>query len=116
MWFKHRAWISIAWALAAVNLGAILFVARTGGGTWHATIHAGLAVGFTLVARHLTVRRLTASNAARVGDGQEQNEYLMESAEEMQDRVLELEERLDFAERLLVKHREAERQEAPPGA
>ena len=47
MWFKHRAWIPIAWLLSLANLGAVWFAALPGE-PWHATTHALLAVLFAL--------------------------------------------------------------------
>jgi hypothetical protein len=40
---------------------------------------------------------------------------LRQSIEALQNRLAEVEERIDFAERLLATHRDAERLEAPPG-
>ena len=57
MWFKHRAWIPIAWILALANLGAVWFAALPGE-PWHATTHALLAVLFAVGAGHLMTRRL----------------------------------------------------------
>lgn len=56
MWFKHRAWIVVAWLLSVVNLGSVWFAARPGE-AWHATIHALLAVLFGLGAMRLKVRQ-----------------------------------------------------------
>lgn len=113
MWFKHRAWIPIAWVLAAANVASVWFAAVPGE-PLHATAHALLAVGCGLGARHLSTRHLTGSTAEQLDETMDQTEALAQTAEEMQGRVLELEERLDFAERLLIKNRETERQDAPP--
>ena len=56
MWFKHRAWIPIAWLLSAVNLGAVWFAALPAE-PFHATAHALIAALFALGAQHLTARR-----------------------------------------------------------
>src|SRR5262245_25399142 len=58
VWFKHRAWIPIAWLLSAGNLISVWFAARPAE-TWHATIHALLAVLFGLGAQRLMARRQT---------------------------------------------------------
>ncbi len=58
MWFKHRAWMPIAWLLSLANLGAVWFAALPGE-PWHATTHALLAVLFAVGAGHLMTRRLT---------------------------------------------------------
>jgi hypothetical protein len=57
MWFKHRAWMPIAWLLSLANLGAVWFAALPGE-PWHATTHALLAVLFAVGAGHLMTRRL----------------------------------------------------------
>lgn len=56
MWFKHRAWIPIAWVLCLVNIGATWFAAQPAE-PWHATIHALLAVLFGLGAQRLAARQ-----------------------------------------------------------
>ncbi len=107
MWFKHRAWIPIAWLLSLGNLIAVWFAARPAE-PWHATVHALLAVLFGLGAQRL---------AARSGTGATPDKEIDESRQAldaMQNRLGELEERLDFAERLLAKHREADRLGSPP--
>jgi cell division protein FtsB len=52
-------------------------------------------------------RRLHSSDS-EVGD-------LRQTVEALQARLAELEERVDFTERLLAKYREADRLESPPG-
>jgi hypothetical protein len=56
VWFKHRAWIAVAWLLSLANLGGVWFAARPAE-PWHATIHALLAVLFGVGAQHLAARR-----------------------------------------------------------
>src|SRR5215813_5863883 len=56
MWFKHRAWIPIAWILSVVNVVAVWFAAQPGE-TWHATTHALLGVLFAVGAQHLSARQ-----------------------------------------------------------
>lgn len=56
MWFRHRAWIPISWALCAANVVSVWFAARPAE-PWHATIHALLAVACGLGAQHLARRR-----------------------------------------------------------
>jgi len=62
VWFKHKAWIPIAWLLSVGNLVSVWFAARPAE-TWHATIHALLAVLFGLGAQHLMARRRSESRA-----------------------------------------------------
>lgn len=103
MWFKHRAWIPVAWVLSLGNLLAAVWVAARPDEPLHATIHALLAVGFAVGARRLTARHRTES----------QDEDVQQTIDDMQARLLELEERLDFAERILAKHRDVDHLEAP---
>lgn len=70
MWFKHRAWIPVAWLLSVANLGAVWFAARPGE-PWHATIHALLAVLLAVGAQRLTVRRSSLRAQAAIGDDRE---------------------------------------------
>jgi len=72
VWFKHRAWIPIAWLLSLSNLGAVWFAALPGE-PWHATTHALLAVLFAVGARQLMTRRVSSpideSRADRLEQG-----------------------------------------------
>jgi hypothetical protein len=56
VWFKHRAWIPIAWVLSLVNVISVWFAAQPAE-PWHATIHALLAVLFGLGAQRLAARQ-----------------------------------------------------------
>ena len=56
MWFKHRAWIPIAWILSVGNVVAVWFAAAPGE-PWHATIHATLGLLFGVGAQRLAARR-----------------------------------------------------------
>jgi hypothetical protein len=62
VWFKHRAWIPVAWLLSLVNLVAVWFAARPGE-DWHATTHALLAVLFGLGAQRLSLRKTRPAGA-----------------------------------------------------
>ena len=61
MWFKHRAWIPIAWLLSLGNVVATWFAAQPAE-PWHATTHALLAVLFGLGAERLAARRRGLKN------------------------------------------------------
>ena len=113
MWFKHRAWIPVAWVLSFGNLVAVWFAARPAE-PWHATIHALLAVVFALGARRLMARQRPDAQNEDWQQTIDQNEHLQQTIEGMQPRLQELEEHLDFAERLLAKHRDSDRLGAPP--
>jgi hypothetical protein len=56
VWFKHRAWIPVAWLLSLGNVVAVWFAALPAE-PWHATIHALLAVLFGLGAQRLMARQ-----------------------------------------------------------
>lgn len=71
MWFKHRAWIPVAWLLSLGNLVSVWFAARPAE-AWHATIHALLAVLFGVGAQRLMGRQRTPSRAQpAIGDDRE---------------------------------------------
>src|SRR2546430_17622763 len=59
MWFRHRAWIPIAWVLSLINFGGVWFAARDGQ-AWHGTIHASLALLFAVGAQRLQARQRPA--------------------------------------------------------
>ncbi len=62
MWFKHRAWIPVAWLLCLANVAAVWF-ATAPAETWHATGHAVLAVLFGLGAQYLGLRKRLSGDA-----------------------------------------------------
>jgi hypothetical protein len=62
VWFKHKAWIAVAWLLCLANVAAVWFAAAPAE-TWHATGHAVLAVLFGLGAQRLGLRSKLASGA-----------------------------------------------------
>lgn len=102
MRFKNRGWIAVAWLASFVNLGAVWFAAAPGE-PMHASLHAALAVGFGLGARHLQHRHRALLQDQQLQEALDQNAYLEETTEAMQTRVRELEERVDFADRLLAR-------------
>ena len=105
MWFKHRAWIPVAWLLCVVNIGSVWFAAQPAE-PWHATAHALLAVLFGLGAQRLRQRKLSTMSvdADMVGRLQELEARLADpdKLQDVEGRLTELEERLDFTERALV--------------
>lgn len=112
MWFKHRAWVPAAWILAAVNVVSVWFAAVPAE-PWHATVHGVLAVGFALGAQRLRMRGQLAMGQD-LQEALDENERLRQTLEGVQPRMLELEERVDFTERLLATQREAATRDAPP--
>ena len=105
MWFRHRAWIPVTWVLAVTNIAAVWFAAQPAE-PWHATGHALLAVGLALGAKRLQERHRAAGPPEPWQQALDQAADSEEAVAGMQTRVEELEERLDFAERLLTKQRE----------
>lgn len=55
MWFRHRAWIPVAWLLSAANVVSVWFAARPAE-PWHASVHAAFAVLFAVGAQRLSAR------------------------------------------------------------
>jgi hypothetical protein len=103
VWFKHRAWIPVAWLLSLANLGAAWFAARTAEPT-HATVHALLAVLFGLGAQYLGRRKRSTVDPDIEERLRELEARLADLAQlsDPENRLAELEERLDFTERALV--------------
>ena len=104
MRFKPAIWFPIAAVLSAVNLAAVWFAALPAE-PWHATGHAGLAVAFGLWAERLRQRR-------QQGELQRDMEPLELEVDQLRRELLEMQERLDFAERMLAQgsgHRHADR-------
>ncbi len=111
--FRHRAWMPVAWGLALANLAGAWFAARAGE-PWHASLHAVLAVAFALGAQRLHARRREAGqaggpDAAAGSPMREELETRLGELAQLQRRLSEVEERLDFAERLLAAQRNAQR-------
>ena len=72
VWFKHRAWIPVAWLLSIVNVGAVWFAAVPAE-PMHATVHAALAVLFGVGAQRLMARQQPSMRAqAGIEDDREQ--------------------------------------------
>ena len=94
--------------LSAANVVAVWFVGP--GEQWHATAHAILAVAFGLWAQ----RRMRSEEAHAPADALDQGsegeiEALRDDVGDMRRELTEVQERLDFAERLLSQAREGDR-------
>lgn len=100
MTFKPAVWVPIAWVLALVNVVATGFAASEAE-PWHAATHAVLAGAFALWAERLRRRRVSDDDPSLAELRQEVAELNAES----QRQIAELNERLDFAERLLAQDR-----------
>jgi hypothetical protein len=112
MTFKPAIWHPITVALSAINLVGV-GLAAAGGETWHAGLHVVLAGAFALAARHLGRRLSGSETQAELG------EVEVELAGLRQE-LIEAQERLDFAERMLAQGLEPRRVEVerkqPPEA
>ena len=115
MTFKPKVWFPIATALSAINLVAVWFAAVPGEPA-HATLHAGLALAFGYWAVRLR-QRLAGNTASGQHEARfqalEDETGRLESIDDEMDRLRqalsETQERLDFAERMLVQGRESRR-------
>ncbi len=98
MWFKHRAWIPIAWLLSLVNLGAVWFAAQPGE-AWHATAHALLAVLFGVGAMRLMARHESLVRGAEPALGDERMQRLEQAIDSMAVEI----ERVGEGQRFVTK-------------
>lgn len=108
MTLKRTIWFRIAVVLAGVNLIGIGYAAGSAE-VLHATIHGVLTLGFGIWALRLR-QSPGGSDMARMKDELAQQANALEDAQftlSNQTRELaELQERVDFAERMLIKARE----------
>ena len=106
---KTRFWNAVLVLLSAANLIAVWFAAQPGE-PWHATIHAGLALGFGLWAQRRMRLEEARFRAGALESGSEvQTAELRDEVGEVRRELGEVQERLDFAERMLSQTREADR-------
>ena len=99
MTFKPAIWKPIAFVLSAVNLVAVGFAAGSAE-PYHAAAHAALALAFGLWAERL--RR----SPSRI-EGQAQLEELQADMSDVRKELGEVQERLDFTERVLAQRPES---------
>jgi hypothetical protein len=107
MTFKPAIWQPIAIVLSALNFVAVGFAAASAE-SWHASIHAALALGFALWAQ----RMQRAPAGREIGSGSE-SEARLDALEgevgNLRRELGEAQERLDFAERVLAQVPDARR-------
>ena len=96
MTFKSPIWYPIALVLSVVNLVAMGVAMRPGEAWEHAGMHAALALAFGFWAQRLRQTPGTSDEGGRL-------EALEDQLNKMQRDLVETQERLDFAERLLAK-------------
>jgi len=108
MTFKPTIWFPIAVGLSVINLVGVGFAAGQVE-PWHAAIHAGLALAFGLWAQRLRSRLGGSERQARPEaleaqvSGLEALEALEVEVSRLRQEVSDMQERLDFAERLLAQ-------------
>jgi len=105
MTFKPAIWFPIAVGLSVVNLVGVGFAAGQVE-PWHAAIHAGLALAFGLWAQRLRSRLGGSERQARPEALEAQVsglEALEVEVSRLRQEVSDMQERLDFAERLLAQ-------------
>ena len=101
MRFKPSIWQPIAIGLSALNLVAVGFAAAAAE-SWHAGVHAALALAFGLWAQRMRPERGERDGSTRL-------EALEAEIDTMRQELSEAQERLDFAERVLAQPPETRR-------
>lgn len=104
MTFKPRIWTPIAGVLAAVNVVAVYFAAQAAE-PMHAAIHAALGLAFTVWTVRLRARAVNALRDGATG----QSDLVLGEMDDVRHELAEVQERLDFAERMLAQRHEQER-------
>ena len=108
MTFKSALWRPIALAATGINLVGLGW-AVAAAEPWHAAAHAALALAFGVWAQRLR-RGPGVPGLARVQQEMEEQAAALEDARTalatQASQIAELEERLDFAERLLAQARD----------
>jgi hypothetical protein len=107
MTFKSAIWYPIAGVLSVINLVAVGFAAGEAE-PWHAGVHAGLALAFGLWAQRLRQRR-GGSELLAESELPARLEALEGEVGKLGQDLSEVQERLDFTERLLAQAAEARR-------
>lgn len=106
---KTRFWNAVLVLLSAGNLVSVWFAAGPGE-PWHATIHATLALGFGLWAQRRMRFEGARWGAGALDKGSEvETAALRDEVGDVRRELDEVQERLDFAERLLSQAREEDR-------
>lgn len=105
---KARFWNTVLVVLSGVNLAAVWFAAQPGE-PWHATLHAGLSLGFGLWAQRRIRPGESRAEMGALGQGaQEETAELRDEVGDVRRELGEVQERLDFTERMLTQARQRE--------
>ncbi|HVQ46428.1 MAG TPA: hypothetical protein VMS62_06315 [Gemmatimonadales bacterium] len=102
MTFKPKIWQPIAVVLSAVNLVAVGFAAGAAE-PYHAAVHAALALGLGLWAQRLRGRLPPSAEPGELQSGLEDLQFEVSN---LRADLNEMQERLDFTERVLAQPRE----------
>lgn len=113
MTFKSPLWYPAAILLTAINLVGVGFAAASTE-SWHAAVHATLALAFGLWAQRLRQRRGPGGSEVEARlDSLEDNIARLESLEadmsKLRQELGDAHERLDFAERMLAQGKDKPR-------
>ena len=112
MTFKRSIWLPIAAGLSLLNLVSVPFTTQP---WWHATSHAVLALAFGLWAQRLRGNP-AGCDIGRMRQQLEAQDDALEDARStlasQSSQLAELQERVDFAERLLIQARDRQALEA----
>ena len=107
-----KTWRRLAVAASVFNVAGAAFAIAAGEGFWHAGIHVSLALGFGFAAQRLG----EIDRRAAPGSHQSQLDAQAAALEEAQamlalqaKQLTELEERVDFAERMLAQARDKQK-------
>ena len=114
MWFKHRAWIPIAWLLSLGNVVSIWFAALPAE-PWHATAHGVFAVLFAAGAECLMSRRRAPRGGGDVTVGDDRMNRLENAVDAIAVEVERIGEGQRFVTKLLAEpgHRVEHLPQAP---
>jgi hypothetical protein len=104
MRFNPRIWTPIAQVLTAINVAAVYFAARDAEPA-HALLHAALGAACMFWAERLRARATRELYETEAP----QAELMPGEMDHVRDELAELQERLDFAERMLAQRREGDR-------
>jgi len=104
MRFNPRIWTPIAQVLTVVNVAAVYFAARETEPI-HALAHAALGAACMLWAERLRAR----ASRERFDAEMAQAELMPGEMDHVHHELAELQERLDFAERMLAQRRDTDR-------
>jgi hypothetical protein len=107
MRFKPKIWFPIAFVLSAINLVAVGFAAGESE-PWHAGTHAALALAFGLWAQRLR-QAPRGSELQALPEVFETLDAFEAEMNKMRQELSEIQERLDFTERVLAKGPESRR-------